>query len=82
MGKFVKTNFHEKENHASVILDKIHTEVCGPLWVSSTEKHRYYVIFFYDFSRKCWIYVLQRKDQTFSKFGDFKALVEKDMGSM
>ena len=25
MGKFVKTTFHEKENHASVILWRIHT---------------------------------------------------------
>ena len=46
MGKFVKTTFHEKENHASVILERIHTNVCGPFLVASTTKHRYYVIFF------------------------------------
>ena len=37
MGKFLKTTFHEKENRASVILERIHTDVCGPFSVASTE---------------------------------------------
>jgi len=49
MGNFVKTTFHEKENHASVILERIHTDVCGPFLVASIEKHRYYVIFVDDY---------------------------------
>ena len=52
MGKFVKATFHEKENHASVILERIHTDVCGPFSVASTTKHMYYVIFFDDYSRR------------------------------
>jgi hypothetical protein len=52
MGKYVKSTFHEKENRASVILERIHTDVCGPFSVASTEKHRYYVIFVDDLSRK------------------------------
>ena len=36
--------------------------------VASTKKHKYYVIFVDDFSRKCWIFFMQKKDQTFSKF--------------
>ena len=80
MGKFLKTTFHEKENRASVILERIHTDVCGPFSVASTAKHRYYVIFVDKFSRKCWIFFMQKKDQTFSKFCEFKALVEKYSG--
>ena len=35
--------------------------------------------FFIDgFSRKCWIFVMHNKDETFSKFVEFKALVDKD----
>jgi hypothetical protein len=52
LGKYVKSTFHEKENRASVILERIHTDVCGPFSVASTEKHRYYVIFVDEFSRK------------------------------
>ena len=78
MGKFVKTTFHEKENRASVILERIHTDVCGSFLVSSIEKHKYYVIFVDDYSRRCWIFFMQKKDQTLSKLCEFKALVEKD----
>ena len=52
MGKFLKTTFHEKENCASVIPERIHTDVCGPFSVSSKIKHRYYVIFVDEEERK------------------------------
>ena len=58
MGKFVKTTFHEKENRASVILERIHTNVCGPFSVASIAKHMYYVIFVDDYSRRCWIFFM------------------------
>ena len=80
MGKFAKTTFHEKENRASVILERIHTDVCGPLSVASTTKHRYYVIFSYDYSHRCWIFFMQKKSETFSKFCEFKELVKKELG--
>ena len=56
LGEFVKATFHEKDSHATTILKRIHTDVCGPFSVASTAKHRYYVIFVDDFSRKCWIF--------------------------
>ena len=78
MGNFVKTTFHEKENRASVILERIHTYMCGPFSVASTAKHNYYVIFVDDYSRRCWIFFMQKKSEKFSKFCEFKALVEKE----
>jgi hypothetical protein len=53
MGKYVKSTFHEKENCASVIVERVHTNMCGPFSVDSIEKHKYYVIFVDEFSRKC-----------------------------
>jgi hypothetical protein len=78
MGNYVKYTLHEKENRALVILERIQTDVCGPFSVSSTTKHKYYVIFVDEFSGKSLILFMQKKDQTFSKFCEFKALVEKD----
>jgi hypothetical protein len=80
MGKCVKSTFHEMENHALVILERVHTDVCGPFSVASTEKHKYYVIIVDDFSPKCWIFFMKKKDQTFSNFCEFKSLVEKELG--
>ena len=80
MGKYTKATFHEKESRATEILERFHSYVCGPLSTASTSKHMYYVIFVDDFSRKCWIYFMQKKDQRFSKFCEFKALVEKYTG--
>ena len=80
LGKFVKATFHEKDSHAMMILEIIHIDVCGPFSVASTTKHKYYVIFVDDFSRKCWIFFMQKKNETYSKFCEFKALVEKESG--
>ena len=36
MEKYVKSTFHEKENCASGILKRVHTDVCGLFSVAST----------------------------------------------
>ena len=80
MGKYVKTTFHEKDSHATMIPKRFQTDVCGPFSVASTTKHTYYVIFLDDFSRKFWIFFMHKKSETYSKFCEFKALVEKESG--
>jgi transposase InsO family protein len=40
----------------------------------------YYVIFIDDYSRKCWIYLLKAKSDTFDKFKEYKSFIEKKMG--
>jgi len=57
-GIFLKATFHEKDSQATTILERIHTNLCGPFSVASTAKHRYYVIFVDDFSQKCWIFFM------------------------
>ena len=76
----MKATFHKKDSRTTMILERIHTDVCGPFSVDSTAKHRYYVIFADDFSRKCWIFFMQKKSETYSKFCEFKELVEKELG--
>jgi len=38
----------------------------------------YYVIFVDEFSHKRGMFFMQKKDQTFTKFCEFKALVERE----
>ena len=47
-----------------------------PMSSSSLSGYVYYVSFIDDFSRKTWIYFMKNKDEVFSKFKEFKALIE------
>ena len=47
-----------------------------PMSSSSLSGYVYYVYFIDDFSRKTWIYFLKSKDEVFSKFMEFKALIK------
>ena len=75
-GKNVKSPFPSSDSKAKGILDIIHSDVCGPMSATSLSRYVYYVSFIDDFSRKTWIYFLKGKNEVFSKFKEFKALVE------
>ena len=57
-------------------MEIVHSDVCGPVSSSSLRGYVYYVSFIYDFSRNTWIYFLKGKNEVFSKFKEYKALVE------
>eukprot|EP00253_Pinus_taeda_P014566 PITA_14566 len=78
LGKYVKSSFPDRDSRAGEILERVHSNVFGPFSTASTTKQRYYVIFIDDFSHRCWIYFMQKKDHTFLRFCDFQALVEKE----
>jgi hypothetical protein len=50
--------------------------MCGPMPSSSISGYVYYVSFIDGYSRKTWVYFLKSKDEVFSKFKEFKALIE------
>jgi hypothetical protein len=76
LGKYTKTAFPSSDNRAAGILDLIHSDVCGPMSLTSLTRSLYYVVFIDDFSRKSWIFFMKTKGQVFSRFQEFKALVE------
>jgi hypothetical protein len=75
-GKNVKKPFPSNGNKAKGVMDLIHSDVCRCMSATSLSGYVYYVSFIDDFSRKTWIYFLKNKDEVFSKFKEFKALVE------
>ena len=75
-GKNTKKIFPSSESKAKGILKIIHSDVCSPMSSSPLSEYVYYVSFIDDFYRKTWIYVLKNKDEVFSKFKEFKALIE------
>jgi len=56
-------------------LELVHTDVCGPMNLSSVGGNKYFLTFIDDFSRKTWIYLLKSKDEVFHRFKIFKAFV-------
>ena len=77
LGKNVKSSFPSSSRRSKGFLDLVHSDICGPMSTPSMSGCLYYVIFIGDFSRKTWIYFLKYKNETFGKFKEFKALVEK-----
>jgi transposase InsO family protein len=68
--------FPKRDNKTEGVLELIHSNVCGPMPSSSINGYVYYVSFIDDYSRKTWVYFLKSKDEVFSKFKEFKALIE------
>lgn len=79
-GKQTKTNFPEKEGSASMPLELVHTDVCGPFRKRTPQGEEYLILFIDDFSRFVWLGLMKHKEKAFKKFKSFKALVENESG--
>jgi hypothetical protein len=75
-GKNIKNPFTKRDNKVEGVLEIIHSGVCGPMPSSSISGYVYYVSFIDDYSCKTWVYILKSKDEVFSKFKEFKDLIE------
>jgi transposase InsO family protein len=75
-----RLTFPSSDSRSKGILDLVHSDVCGPMSVASLSGYNYYVTFIDDFSRRMWIYFMKTKDEVFSRFREFKALVENQTG--
>ena len=58
-------------------LQLIHSDICGPLETPLSHAF-YFLTFIDDFTHKTWVYFLKYKSETFSKFQEFKSLVENE----
>jgi len=61
-------------------LDLVHSDLCGPMSVSSVGGAKYFLTFIDDHSRKIYIYFLKNKSEVLEKFKSFKVFVEKQSG--
>jgi transposase InsO family protein len=75
-GKNIKNPFLKRDSKEEGVLELIHLDVCGPIPSSSISGYAYYVFFIDDYSRKTLVYFLKSKYEVFSKFKEFKALIE------
>ncbi|GAU18821.1 hypothetical protein TSUD_228110 [Trifolium subterraneum] len=61
---------------ASIKLELIHLDICGPITPESNGKKRYFITFIDDMSRKSWVYFLNEKSEALVIFQKFKIMVE------
>ena len=75
-GRIQRRHFLAVKAKPKSILEIIHSDVCGPMSSNSLSGYAYYVSFIDDFYRKAWIYFMKNKYEVFSKFKEFKSLIE------
>ena len=61
-------------------LELVHTDVCGKINVRSISGAEYFLTFVDDKTRYVWVYFLKQKEEVFSRFVEWKAMVEKASG--
>ena len=72
--RFLKVGKERKKEK----LELIHSDVWGRTNISSLGGSPYYVTFIDDATRKTWVYPIKHKDDVFSTFKSWKALVENE----
>ena len=75
-GKLKRGPFPSSQSKTSDILQLVHSNISGMMPVNSLGGYLYYLTFTDDYSRKTWIYFLKKKDEVFTWFRHFKALIE------
>ena len=75
-GKMHRLPFLNSHFVASSPFELVHFDVWRPAPVMSIDGFRYYVLFVDHFTRFTWLYLLKSKSKVFSKFIEFKAMVE------
>ncbi|KAI3818795.1 hypothetical protein L1987_12613 [Smallanthus sonchifolius] len=68
----------EAQWRASVPLELVHADLCGPITPQTKGGNRYFMLLVDDFTRYMWVYLIETKDQAFQKFKWFKAQLEKE----
>ncbi|KAM1739403.1 hypothetical protein ACFX11_015127 [Malus domestica] len=80
-GKHCRDAFPKEASwKATLPLELIHSDVCGPMQTTTKAGNRYFLTFIDDCTRMCWIYFLRNKSEVFDIFKKFRATVELQSG--
>ena len=79
-GKLTKRSFGVKGNKAKELLELVHTDICGLMNIKIRGGYEYYVTFIDEYSRFEYDYLMQQKSETFQKFKEYHAEVERQLG--
>jgi hypothetical protein len=81
LGKQTRLPFPKNQSRRAVDkLELVHSDVCGPMKVTTLNGSRYFILFIDDLTRMCWVYFLKAKSEVASVFQTFKKMVENESG--
>ncbi|KAM1263710.1 hypothetical protein ACFX2G_029301 [Malus domestica] len=69
----------EGSTRSKQVLEIIHTDICGPFPTPTIEGNKYFITFIDDFSRFCFIYLINEKSKAFEVFKIYKNEVENQL---
>ena len=75
-----KRPFTGKRLRATEPLELIHSDVCGPMSIKARGGYEYFVTFIDDYFRYGYVYLMRHKSDTFEKFKEYRAEVQKQLG--
>ena len=79
-GKQHRNKFPTSIRRAKKPLELVHSDLCGEMGEKSLSEAKYFLSFIDDNTRYVWVYFLKSKDEVFSKFVEWKAMVETSTG--
>ena len=81
-GKHKRVKFTRGKHTTIGVLDYVHSDLWGPAKVESLGGARYFMSIIDDFSRRVWVFILKNKSEAFSRFKEWKKLVETQTGKV
>ncbi|GJY33525.1 retrovirus-related pol polyprotein from transposon TNT 1-94 [Tanacetum coccineum] len=80
LGKSTRVSFGRGQHTTEGVIDYVHADLWGPSRVESMSGCRYFLLIVDDYSRRVWVHFLRHKNEAFSKFKEWKQLVENQTG--
>ncbi|KAG9447257.1 hypothetical protein H6P81_013385 [Aristolochia fimbriata] len=75
LGKHTALPYNSSDTRALAPFDHIHSDVWGPVPISTMGGSAYYVVFIDDFSRFVWVYLLQSRFAFYTAYVEFSTMV-------
>lgn len=81
LGKHAKLPFKQSVSNTTAVLELVHTDLCGPMQVSSLQSSKYFITFVDDFSGRVTVYCIENKSMVLDIFKEFKPRAETHTGN-
>ncbi|KAH9725543.1 Integrase catalytic domain-containing protein [Citrus sinensis] len=74
-----KRPFSAKGVRATIPLELVHTDVCGPINIQARGGYEYFITFTDNYSRYDYVYLMHHKSEVLEKFKEYRAEIEKQL---